>query len=110
VAVFGVQWHYEITSKKEQKGSKDKADSHRTTQPKAYGIMAGQIWWLRRVVVFAQPPFGTYSVSFWFFPCPPCLNGFLFFLFFCFEKYFLRESNAPPTTYSYQNNGLCLSL
>jgi len=28
--------------KKEQKGSKDKADSHRTAQPKAYGIMAGQ--------------------------------------------------------------------
>lgn len=29
-------------SQKEQKGSKDKADTHRTAQPKAYGIMAGQ--------------------------------------------------------------------
>ncbi|KUY15534.1 hypothetical protein BAZ12_16800 [Elizabethkingia miricola] len=28
--------------KKEQKGSKGKADSHHTAQPKAYGIMAGQ--------------------------------------------------------------------
>ncbi|WP_234108494.1 hypothetical protein [Chryseobacterium sp. R2A-55] len=28
--------------KKEQKGSKGKADSHRTAQPKAYGIMAEQ--------------------------------------------------------------------
>jgi len=37
--------------KKRTKDSKDKADSHRTTQPKAYGIMAGQIWWLRPVVV-----------------------------------------------------------
>jgi len=69
VAVFGSQRHYEITSKKEKKESKDKADSHRTVQPKAYGIMAGQIWWLRRVFVFALPPFGTYSVSFWIF-CP----------------------------------------
>gem|GEM_PF-3351013 len=29
-------------SKNEQKDSKDKADSHRTTQPKDYGIMVGQ--------------------------------------------------------------------
>ena len=29
--------------KKEQKGRKGKADSHRTTQPKDYGIMAGQM-------------------------------------------------------------------
>jgi len=28
--------------KKRTKGSKDKADSHRTTQPKDYGIMVGQ--------------------------------------------------------------------
>ncbi|WP_407475436.1 hypothetical protein [Elizabethkingia anophelis] len=45
---FGVQMPNTIKEifknvpKKEQKGSKGKADSHRTTQPKDYGIMAGQ--------------------------------------------------------------------
>ena len=55
-------------------------DSHRTTQPKDYGIMAGQIWWLRRVVVFALPPFGTYSVSFWFFYHPCCEKHINYFI------------------------------
>jgi hypothetical protein len=44
---FGVQLpntmkELKTISKKEQKGSKGKADTHRTAQPKAYGIMAGQ--------------------------------------------------------------------
>ncbi|MGO3195275.1 MAG: hypothetical protein ACTIKE_14750 [Sphingobacterium sp.] len=45
---FGVQMPITIKEifknipKKEQKGSKGKAVSHRTTQPKDYGIMAGQ--------------------------------------------------------------------
>lgn len=56
--------------KKEQKDSKGKADTYRTAQPKDYGIMAGQKRWLRRVFCVALPPFGTYSVSFWFSACP----------------------------------------
>lgn len=47
--VFGIQMPntkgeiFKNVPKKEQKGSKGKADSHRTAQPKDYGIMAGLI-------------------------------------------------------------------
>ncbi|WP_353158827.1 hypothetical protein [Myroides odoratus] len=87
---FGVQMlntiikYLKMYQKKEQKGSKGKAESHRNTQPKDYGIMAGQIWWLRRVVVFALPPFGTYSVSFWFFRLSALLKWLSFFSVFFF--------------------------
>ena len=97
--------------KNNKKGSKDKADSHRTTQPKDYGIMAGQIWWLRRVVVFALPPFGTYSVSFWFFRLSALLKWLSFFSVFFFWKVILRGSNASHLTKHHnQNSGLCFSL
>ena len=66
-------------------------DSHRTTQPKDYGIMAGQIWWLRRVVVFALPPFGTYSVSFWFFTLSALIEWLSFFSVFLFWKIFFER-------------------
>ena len=59
-------------SQKEQKGSKDKADTHRTAQPKDYGIMAGQIRWLRRVVVLPCHPSGFIPFPFGFSACPPC--------------------------------------
>lgn len=58
---FGVQMSNTIKEifknvpEKEQKGSKDKADTHRTSQPKDYGIMSGQKRWLRRVVVLPCP-------------------------------------------------------
>jgi hypothetical protein len=71
--------------------------------------MAGQIWWLRRVVVFALPPFGTYSVSFWFFRLSALLKWLSFFLFFVLENNFKREKRTTHT-YRYQNNGLCFSL
>lgn len=80
--------------KKEQKGRKGKADSHRTTQPKDYGIMAGQIWWLRRVVVFALPPFGTYSVSFWVFRLSALIEWLSFFSVFSFGNNFKREKRV----------------
>ncbi|MFY0254205.1 hypothetical protein ACDQ55_09655 [Chitinophaga sp. 30R24] len=52
--------------KKEQKGSKDKADTHRTAQPKDYGIMAGQIRWLRRVFYVPCLPSGLIPFPFGF--------------------------------------------
>jgi hypothetical protein len=58
--------------KKNKKGSKAKADSHRTTQPKAYGIMAGQIRRLRQVVVLPCHPSGLIPFPFGFSACPPC--------------------------------------
>jgi len=55
-------------TKKEQKDGKGKADSHRTTQPKDYGIMAGQKRWLRRVVVLPCHPSGLIPFPFGFPP------------------------------------------
>jgi len=65
----------EIVFKKEQKGSEAKADTHHTDQPKDYGIMA-------------SPPFGTYSVSFWFFRLSTLLKWLSFFSVFLFWKQF----------------------
>ncbi|WP_208293403.1 hypothetical protein, partial [Myroides indicus] len=75
-------------TKKEQKDSKDKADTHRTAQPKAYGIMAGQKRWLRRIFCVALPPFGIYSVSFWFFRLSALIEWLSFFSVFFFWKKF----------------------
>src|SRR5690606_7141136 len=51
----------------------------------------------------ASPPFGTYSVSFWFFRLSTLLKWLSFFLFFCFGNNFKREE------YINQSNGLiCL--
>ena len=98
-------------SQKEQKGSKSKADSHRTAQPKAYGIMAGQIRWLRPVIVFDCP--ATLRDLFRFLLVLPSVRlvkmAFFFFCFFVLENNFKRSYASLPTD-GYQNNGLCLSL
>jgi hypothetical protein len=74
--------------KKEQKGSKDKADTHRTAQPKDYGIMAGQNKVASPSYCVALPPFGTYSVSFWFFRLSALIEWLSFFSVFFFWKQF----------------------
>tara|TARA_Y100000815_G_scaffold262560_2_gene276073 strand:+ start:62936 stop:63232 length:297 start_codon:yes stop_codon:yes gene_type:complete len=82
-------------SKNEQKDSKDKADSHRTTQPKDYGIMAEQIWWLRPVIVCDCP--ATLRDLFRFLLVfPPVRLVKMAFFFFCFFvlKTILRRSYA----------------
>jgi len=76
--------------KKRTKDSKCKADSHRTTQPKDYGIMAGQIWWLRPVIVFDCP--ATLRDLFRFLLVLPLVRlvkmAFFFFCFFVLENNF----------------------
>ncbi|WP_277011582.1 hypothetical protein [Flavobacterium lindanitolerans] len=57
--------------KKEQKGSKDKADSHRTTQPKDYGIMAGQKGGFAELLCLPCHPSGLIPFPFGFSACPP---------------------------------------
>jgi len=69
--------------KKRTKDSKDKVDSHRTTQPKDYGIMAVQIWWLRPVIVCDCP--ATLRDLFRFLLVfPPVRLVKMAFFFFCF--------------------------
>ena len=84
------------TIPKRTKGSKDKADSHRTTQPKAYGIMAGKYGGFAELLCFL-PPCGTYSVSFWSFRLSALLE-WLSFSVFVLENNFKRELRTTPGT------------
>ncbi len=97
--------------KKNKKGSKAKADSHRTTPPKDYGIMAGQIRWLPSPgYCIALPPFGTYSVSFWFFRLSALIERLSFFSVFFFWKQFYEGGTHHQPPHSPQNNGFVLLL
>ncbi|MEG1301894.1 MAG: hypothetical protein RSC93_14475, partial [Erysipelotrichaceae bacterium] len=44
----------------------------------------------------ALPPFGTYSVSFWFFRLSALFEWLSFFSVFLFWKIILRGRNEPP--------------
>lgn len=47
----------------------------------------------------ALPPFGTYSVSFWFFPLVRLVGmAFFFFCFFVLENNFKTEQRTTPDT------------
>jgi len=91
-------------TKKEQKDSKDKADTHRTAQPKAYGIMAGQIWWLRRVAQLPYHPSGLIPFPFGF---PPVRLVKMAFFFCCF---FLLETILRGRKTSTLSVGMYLSM
>ena len=54
------------------------AGIHRTSQPKDYGIMARLDDGFAGLQCAALPPFGTYSVSFWFSAKPAGIICFLF--------------------------------
>ncbi|MDM1094212.1 hypothetical protein HXZ89_13365 [Myroides odoratimimus] len=86
--------------KKRTKDSKDKADSHLTTQLKDYGIMSGQIWWLRPVIVCDCP--ATLRDLFRFLLVLPPVRlvkmAFFFFCFFVLENNFKREQRTTPDT------------
>jgi len=58
-------------SKKEQKHSKGKANTHSTAQPKAYGIMAGQKGGFAKFIVLPCHPSGLIPFPFGFSACPP---------------------------------------
>lgn len=91
---------FENIAKKEQKVGKGRADTLRTSHPKAYGITAGQKVASPSLFLLPCHPSGLIPFPFGFSACPPCLNGFLFFLFFCFGNNFKREKFITVNTQS----------
>jgi len=76
--------------KKEQKGSKGKADSHRTAQPKAYGIMAGQKGGFAQLLCDCPATLRDLFRFLLVLPLSALLKWLSFFSVFLFWKQFFR--------------------
>ncbi|WP_333886997.1 hypothetical protein [Sphingobacterium siyangense] len=76
--------------KKEQKGSKGKADSHRTAQPKAYGIMAEQKGGFAELSCYPATLRDLFRFLLVFLLVRLVKMAFFFFCFFVLETIFER--------------------